>query len=151
MTIEQAQMICGWQYEEPYHIYDWMPWEQMLALEIEFGDSKLRQEQYVSVLHTKEGLAGFAQLFPMTGAMRLGFGMRPDLCGHGWGKEFIQAIVSVARQRDPIQPLDLEVLVWNERAIRAYQKAGFEISDTYMLRTPEGEQPFYCMVYQDEL
>ncbi|NQX49751.1 GNAT family N-acetyltransferase [Paenibacillus tritici] len=144
-----AAEICEWSYSPPYNIYGWMSWEQMQALGVEFGDPELRQEQYVSVVNGQGDLCGFAQLFPMEGVVRLGVGMRPDLCGHGMGHLFMTAIVQAARARYPEREIDLEVLTWNQRAIRAYQKCGFTITDTYERRTPTGNKPFYCMVYEE--
>ncbi|AKG36972.1 GNAT family N-acetyltransferase [Paenibacillus durus] len=147
MTSAHAKDICGWQYKAPYNIYGWLAWDKMEALGIEFGDPRIRREQYVSVLDEKDNLCGFAQLFPMVGTVRLGIGMRPDLCGHGLGHLFVGAIVREALKRYPSREVDLEVLTWNQRAIRAYRKCGFTITDTYERRTPNGEKPFYCMVY----
>lgn len=148
MKPEDAEQICLWTYDPPYNIYGWLPWDQMQALEVEFGDPLIRKQQYVSIVDDQGALSGFAQLFPMEGVVRLGIGMRPDLCGQGTGHLFVQAIVKEARKRYPKRQIDLEVLTWNQRAIRAYRKCGFTITDTYEKRTPSGNKPFYCMVYQ---
>ncbi|GIP50921.1 Mycothiol acetyltransferase [compost metagenome] len=141
--------ICTWRYDSPYDIYSWLPWDQMKALDVEFGNPAIRAEQYVSVLNEAGELAGFAQYFPMEGVTRLGIGMKPDLCGHGLGKLFVRTIVEEARHRKPDNQIDLEVLTWNTRAIRAYQKAGFVITDLYEKMTPGGvSKPFYCMVHK---
>ncbi|WP_094096312.1 GNAT family N-acetyltransferase [Paenibacillus physcomitrellae] len=142
--------ICTWTYEPPYNIYGWLPWEQMKGLEVEFGDPAIRGQQYVSVLDDSGELCGFAQLFPIEGVTRLGIGMKPELCGRGRGPAFVAAIVQEALRRKPENEIDLEVLTWNTRAIRAYQKAGFTITDMYERQTPEGMKPFYCMVYQPD-
>jgi len=92
-------------------------------------------------------LHGFAQLFPMAGVTRLGLGMRPDLCGKGWGSHFVRIIAEAAARQRPDHEIDLEVLTWNLRAIKAYEKAGFVRTDTYMRPTPEGPALFHCMVY----
>ncbi|MCH1641569.1 GNAT family N-acetyltransferase [Paenibacillus timonensis] len=141
--------ICTWRYDSPYDIYSWLPWDQMKALDVEFGNPAIRAEQYVSVLNEAGELAGFAQYFPMEGVTRLGIGMKPDLCGHGLGKLFVRTIVEEAQRRKPDNQIDLEVLTWNTRAIRAYQNAGFTITDLYEKMTPGGvSKPFYCMVYK---
>ncbi len=150
MRTEHAALICNWQYEPPYNIYGWLPWEQMQQLGIEFGDPQLREQQYVSILDATGELCGFAQFFPLTGTIRLGIGMRPDLCGYGYGESFMRAITEAAIERNPDAEIDLEVLTWNQRAIRTYQKAGFHITDTYSRRTPDGMKPFYCMVYDED-
>jgi RimJ/RimL family protein N-acetyltransferase len=150
MEVSHAREICDWNYQAPYNIYEWMPWEQMEALGIEFGDPALRSDQYVSVVNDQGTLCGFAQLFPMEGVVRLGIGMRPDLCGQGMGRLFVNAVVQAAAARYPEREIDLEVLTWNQRAIKTYRKCGFTITDTYERLTPTGSKPFYCMVYDKE-
>lgn len=147
MTEEHAAEITSWSYPPPYNIYGWLPWEQMQMLGIEFGDPDIRKQQYVSVLDQQQRLWGFGQLFPMHEVTRLGLGMRPDWCGQGMGKAFVKAIVDEAIRRRPADEIDLEVLAWNERAIRAYEKSGFRMTDTYERLTPEGMALFHCMVY----
>ncbi|WP_018753758.1 GNAT family N-acetyltransferase [Paenibacillus sanguinis] len=142
--------ICTWHYDSPYDIYSWLPWEQMKALDVEFGNPVIRTDQYISVLDQDGTLVGFAQYFPLQGVTRLGIGLKPELCGLGLGKSFVEAIVAEARRRKPENEIDLEVLTWNTRAIRVYQKVGFTITDLYEKMTPGGvSKPFYCMVYKD--
>lgn len=147
MTEEQAAAICAWKYESPYDIYGWLPWTQMKAFDIEFANPELRRSQYVSVLDASGDLCGFAQYFPLEGITRLGLGMHPERCGHGHGAQFVRAIAEEASRRAPHHEIDLEVLVWNKRAIQAYQSAGFRITDTYERQTPAGMELFHCMVY----
>jgi ribosomal protein S18 acetylase RimI-like enzyme len=101
-------------------------------------------------LDDENKLSGFAQYFPMIGVTRLGLGMHPELCGQGRGSDFVRAIAEEVRRRKPEDEIDLEVLTWNQRAIRAYEAAGFELTDTYERRTPDGKKPFYCMVYHPD-
>lgn len=147
MTTEHARSISEWNYPPPYNIYGWMPWNQMDELNIEFGDPILRKEQYASIINLNGELCGFTQFFPLEGVTRLGIGLHPKLCGQGMGALFVQSIVHEAKRRKPQDEIDLEVLTWNTRAIKAYQNAGFEITDTYERMTPDGSKPFYCMVY----
>nr|WP_258377582.1 GNAT family protein [Paenibacillus illinoisensis] len=148
MQEEHAALICSWTYEPPYNIYTWLPWEQMKALEVEFGDEQLRKEQYAVVLGEQDQLCGFVQFFPLEGVTRIGLGMHPEKCGQGRGTAFVSAIVKEAIRRNPSHEIDLEVLIWNTRAIRVYHKAGFVTQDTYERQTPSGLMPFYCMVYE---
>ncbi|MGN7416503.1 GNAT family N-acetyltransferase [Paenibacillus sp. SAF-068] len=148
MQEEHAELICSWQYDPPYNIYSWLPWEQMKALEVEFGDAQLRQEQYAIVLDQNDRISGFAQYFPLQGVTRIGLGMHPELCGQGQGTAFVTAIVQEAIRRNPTNEIDLEVLTWNTRAIQVYLKSGFVTQDTYERQTPSGLMPFHCMVYE---
>ncbi|MGZ9587298.1 GNAT family N-acetyltransferase [Paenibacillus marinisediminis] len=150
MTEEDGRAICGWMYTPPYNLYQFLPWAEMKALEIEFGDPALRRQQYVVVRDEKGELSGFAQYFPMEGVTRLGLGMRPDLTGKGFGVWFVNAIVKEALRRNPNNEIDLEVLTWNKRAIAVYERCGFRITDTYERRTAAGMGTFHCMVYEGE-
>lgn len=148
MNIRHCQDICSWVYEPPYDIYQWNAWAQMEEEAEEFGDRQIRETQYISVLDEEDTLVGYAQLFPLVGVTRLGLGMRPELCGLGLGPAFVRAIVEEARKRRPDDEIDLEVLEWNERAKKAYAKAGFTVTDRYERPTPKGPMEFLCMVYE---
>lgn len=121
----------------------------MLREQAEFADPQIREEQYRAVVDENGILSGFVQFFPIVGVTRLGLGLRPDLCGKasGIGTQFVHLLVQEAQRRTPQQEIDLEVLVWNERAIQTYERAGFTITDTYERSTPTGLAAFHCMVY----
>ena len=142
-----AEELCSWRYEPPFDFYNWSSWKVMLQLGMEFGDPDIRRLQYGAVLDAGGEFVGFAQFFPLLGVTRIGLGMRPDLCGQGLGQLFVQAIVEEALRRSPEDTIDLEVHIWNLRAIRAYEKAGFVVSDTYIRRTADGPVEVHCMTY----
>jgi RimJ/RimL family protein N-acetyltransferase len=150
-TETHGRTVCEWRYPEPYAVYDWPPWEKLSAGAEEFADPEIRERQYAAIVDEDERLIGFAQFFPMEGVdggvMRLGLGMDPGLCGNGLGADFVRLIVEEAKKRAPGHEIDLEVLTWNERAIRTYRKAGFTVTDTYERMTPAGMAAFHCMVY----
>ncbi|MCY9696476.1 GNAT family N-acetyltransferase [Paenibacillus alginolyticus] len=149
LTEANCHELCTWRYSPPYDLYNWSPWENMLQDQAEFADPQIRAEQYRAVLDEDGLLSGFVQFFPIVGVTRLGLGLRPDLCGKGSGigTQFVQLLVQEAQRRMPQQEIDLEVLVWNKRAIQTYERAGFTITDTYDKRTPTGIAAFHCMVY----
>jgi ribosomal-protein-alanine N-acetyltransferase len=147
MTETHARSICDWRYDAPYDIYNSKPWAELLAGREEWADDAIRGQQFRSILDESGELCAFAQFFPLDGLTRLGIGMRPDLCGKGLGTSVIHLIVSEAKKRAPSHLIDLEVLSWNDRAYRAYEKAGFNYEQTYERMTPTGLAEFHCMVY----
>lgn len=151
LTEEHGKEICTWAYLPPYSIYNWPSWEQLVKDEYEFADPLLRQNQYAAAVDEHHVLSGFVQFFPIVGVTRLGLGLRPDLCSKGIGSLYVQLLVQEAKRRAPQNEIDLEVLTWNDRAIKTYHKAGFEITDTYKRMTPTGQAPFHCMVYTEAL
>ncbi|WP_166244328.1 GNAT family N-acetyltransferase [Paenibacillus turpanensis] len=151
MTEQHAIHICSWRYPEPYHVFNWRSWEELCYYHEMAADPLIREQQLRTVLLQDGSLAGFLQLFPLVGVTRLGFGLRPEYCGLGWGAEFIVQAVAYAREQHPTDEIDLEVHIWNERAIRVYQKVGFHITDTYMKPTLQGEVEVHCMVLEAPL
>ncbi|MWC30735.1 GNAT family N-acetyltransferase [Paenibacillus sp. MMS18-CY102] len=149
LSREHAQELCRWRYESPFDLYGWSDWDRMAAEGLEFGDDAIRIAQYAAALDEQGTMIGFAQFFPLLGVTRLGLGLRPDLCGFGLGPAFARSAAEEARKRAPHDEIDLEVLAWNTRAIRAYAKAGFAVTDTYERQTPAGPATFYCMVYEE--
>jgi RimJ/RimL family protein N-acetyltransferase len=150
-----AREVAAWSYPPPYDLYGWPDWEQMVRDGYEFADPAIRAVQYRAVVDLSqrpEGEGekqpvGFVQFFPMANVTRLGMGLRPESCGRGYGPLVAQAAAEEALRLYPGLPVDLEVLAWNERAIKAYRKAGFAAEDDYTRPTPSGPAFFYCMVY----
>ncbi|MFC3342270.1 GNAT family N-acetyltransferase [Paenibacillus abyssi] len=146
MSALHAQTICTWNYPPPYDLFNWPSWEQMSLNQTDFGDPELRERQFASIIDTTGDLIGFAQFFPLLGVTRLGLGLRPSLCGTGLGVPFVRVIAEEAQRRAPFDEIDLEVLTWNTRAIHTYEKAGFQITDTYQRNSLHGPAEFHCMV-----
>ncbi|MHA6481438.1 GNAT family N-acetyltransferase [Paenibacillus sp. strain BS8-2] len=150
LELDHAAQLCDWTYSAPYERFNWPDWDAMQKDEIEFGDPVLRIQQYGAILDERHDLIGYVQFFPLGNVTRLGLGLRPDLCGMGLGASIVRMLAEEALRRMPGNEIDLEVLIWNERAIRAYEKAGFRITDTYLLPSLTGGDPelFHCMVYE---
>ncbi|SEO79917.1 GNAT family N-acetyltransferase [Paenibacillus sp. OV219] len=145
-----AEQLASWRYESPFDFYNWSSWEVMQQLGMEFGDPIVRDQQYRAVTNEAGELIGFAQFFPLLGVTRLGLGLRPDLCGRGLGLALVRAIVVEAERQAPADEIDLEVHVWNERAIRTYERVGFVITDTYAKTTAAGMIDVHCMCYMPQ-
>ncbi|MCR8642599.1 GNAT family N-acetyltransferase [Paenibacillus sp. N1-5-1-14] len=147
MLEAHGKQICTWRYPAPYDCYNWSSWEQMMRDEAEFADPAIRQLQYAVTLDEDGQVSGYVQYFPITGVTRLGLGLRPDLCDQGHSHAFLTAIINEARHRNPDHEIDLEVLTWNKRAIQAYEKVGFVITDTYERGSRAGLIEVHCMVW----
>jgi len=145
MTEEDGAEICTWCYPEPYHIYNWPSWEQLQQEEIEFGDDQIRSQQYLSIYNHANSLIGFTQFFPLSNTIRLGIFLAPKHCDRGLGAMVTRLAIQEARARYPQHELDLEVETWNVRAVKVYEKVGFQITDTYVLPRGSSYKEVHCM------
>lgn len=143
MTQEYASVIVEqWKYDgdfsiydyenEAEHIFDEQAWgmglfavldqkqELIAELSIEFYNDQEEPLEYSDF--ADPSLVNSCEMW-------IGFGLRPDLVGQGHGAEFVQACVDFAVRQTHYQrkTVGLGVALFNQRAIKAYEKAGFSI------------------------
>lgn len=143
MNREYASTIVDtWKYENEYSIYDYSNeadhmldeegWGRAIfavlnpegsligELSIEFFDAQGQYTQYHDF--DDEALLNGRELW-------IGFGLRPDLVGQGLGGKFVEACAEYAIQSCHYRGefVRLGVAKFNQRAIKTYTKAGFQI------------------------
>lgn len=132
MTELDAFKILFWQYSPPYDWYNLEGCEECLG--------ELLYDEYYSVLNQEEKLIGFfcygrsAQVSAGIAKdfyrdheyLDIGLGMNPLLCGKGYGANFIRVGMAYAKKNFSAQKFRLTVADFNRRAIKTYQKVGFE-------------------------
>jgi ribosomal-protein-alanine N-acetyltransferase len=138
MTGSDARAIAAWRYEPPYDVYDWGEDPEDLA---ELLDPAGWGETWFAVDDAATGeLVGFAELTRRGDLVEIGLGMRPDTTGLGLGAPFTEALLAFARARWAPARFALDVLPWNERAMRAYERAGFVRGERYVRRIGSGTE-----------
>ncbi len=78
-------------------------------------------------------------------ALDVGLGMRPELTGRGLGTEFLLAGLRFAKENLSPPAFRLTVAGSNLRAIRVYERVGFEAVETFGARTPDGGREWLLM------
>lgn len=130
MTKSRAIDILNWHYDPPYDFYN-----------NDVSDSSIRElvnGDYEVILNNEDELVGFfccggpAQVFAgvLAGVydapcIDVGFGMRPDLTGQGFGHDFCSFILSDVEKEFPGKVIRLTVATFNVRAIHLYKNLGF--------------------------
>lgn len=143
MTPEYASQILTWKYPPPYDLYDYDKASEHILDSTGWGKSlfavlsesgELAGELTLGFLDRDDEWVSLDTLQPgqLDGCILwIGFGMRPDLTGHGLGLSFVTACVDYASQfarreyhyQGP--HIGLGVYQFNQRAIKVYERAGF--------------------------
>ncbi|HKV57548.1 MAG TPA: GNAT family protein [Ktedonobacteraceae bacterium] len=155
MLVEEAdaRAILAWRYEGQYAVYN-------SEAEDDPAEMLDRRSPYYAVKDERGELVGFfaygssaqvwdsgePHLYSENNTITVGLGMRPDLTGKGLGLAFTQAGLDFAREQFKPDYFRLYVLTFNQRAVRVYERAGFERTGIYTrLSAVYGDRDFVEM------
>ena len=117
--------ICQWEYEKPYDVYNFKGHPNRYLLD----ESTWGTEQFCLVYRDK--MIGQVSCQLAGADLWVGWSMVPQLCGKGNGGDFVkQCVKELRRFTGHCGRILLRVAAWNQRAICAYQKAGFVYVET---------------------
>lgn len=144
MNEDHAEEIAfDWKYKGKYSFYDTTADKEDLK---EFLDPSKWANTFAVLDNTKE-LIGFFSYSFKEGIMWIGFGLKPELTGQGYGKSFvstgIKKGIEIYSYDEP--HIMLAVAEFNKRAIKLYKKLGFKTVERYMQKTNGGEYKFLKM------
>ncbi len=117
-------IVSNWHYDDVYSFYDMSADEDDLRI---FMDANNWQNTTRAVLNENDELVGWASFYTENGEFWLSLGLRPDLTGRGLGEEFVSECIRYAVSGYELanHTIKLAVALFNQRAIKVYQKAGF--------------------------
>jgi [ribosomal protein S18]-alanine N-acetyltransferase len=153
MDKADAETIQTWHYEGAYAVYNMGNNEEGLA---ELVD---RRSPYYSVRDERGDLVGLFNvgtsalveesnepgIYGEDRIITIGLGMRPDAMGKGMGLTFVQACLDFARREFAPKHFQLYVFTWNKRAIRVYERAGFQSVRIFWQHNIHGKREFLEM------
>ncbi|HEU5348286.1 MAG TPA: GNAT family N-acetyltransferase [Ktedonobacterales bacterium] len=137
ITAEAAQTLTSWRYPAPYDTYNVSIGDEQAAL-TEMLDA--RSPWFVAFdadgapmgyccfgTAAAVGWQGEPRLWTTDDkTLSIGLGLRPDLTGQHLGLPFFTAIMDFAAEQFAPEAFRLFVLPFNRRAIRVYERAGFQ-------------------------
>lgn len=133
ITEPDARAILTWHYDGPYAVYNCDPadLEESVAAYLD------PRNQYVAAHDAAGQLVGYCCFgadarvpggdYSDADALDVGLGLRPDLTGRGSGSAFVAAILALAHKQWGAWRFRMTVAAFNQRAICAYEKAGFRV------------------------
>jgi ribosomal-protein-alanine N-acetyltransferase len=124
-------VVANWHYDDVYSFYDMAADEDDLRI---FMDTKNWQNITRAVLNEND-------------EFWLSLGLRPDLTGRGLGEEFVTQCVeyAVSQYKLTKHTIKLAVALFNQRAIKVYQRAGFIETNKTVKDTHIGQVDFIEM------
>jgi ribosomal-protein-alanine N-acetyltransferase len=137
LTAQQAEDIAGWRHPPPYDTYD--------VDGDEVGHLLLPDYRYHAVLDGDQmiGYCCFGEDARVAGGryddalLDVGWGMRPELMGHGRGCEFVAAIVGFGERSYAPDVMGVTIAEFNRRSQRVAAGAGFT-RETNRFTAPDG-------------
>jgi len=137
-------IVSNWHYDDVYSFYDMAADEDDLKI---FMDTKNWHNIIRAVLNENDELAGWASFYTENDEFWLSLGLRPDLTGQGLGAEFVSECVRYATSHYRLikDTIKLAVALFNQRAVKVYQRAGFVETSKTVRDTHIGQVDFIEM------
>jgi len=151
ITRADAQAISGWRYDGPYSVYNGNPASVASLLEPRYLYHSVQDDQgnlvgYFCFGEDARVSAGKRLgLYDRETALDVGLGMRPDLTGQGLGEKFVASGLRFAQSAYSPPAFRLTVATFNRRAIRVYERAGFDPVETFGATRPNGGREWLLM------
>jgi ribosomal-protein-alanine N-acetyltransferase len=145
MNKEYANTIAyEWKYDRIYSFYDMTADEDDLR---EFLNEESWSGNQFAVLDYKNMLVGFFSIYYEDEVMWIGIGLKPELTGRSLGLEFVNNGIEFVIKKFSYKKnyIMLAVASFNKRAIRVYEKIGFQHVEKYIQRTNGAEFEFVKM------
>ncbi len=153
MDEADARAIQSWHYEGEYAVYNFEAENDDISelLDRRSPHYAARSEQGELVgffaFGTSAAISGPQEpgIYSPDGSVLIGLGLRPDLTGQGIGLSFVQAGLALGVEQFHPSAFRLFVMTFNQRAIRVYERAGFERVGVVRQHNPNGDRPFLEM------
>lgn len=155
LTEEYASSIAEWVYEEPYSFYNMDGSEECI--------SELMNGDYYYVLNNDNELFGFIctgdsarvaggheiGIYNNDKYIDLGLGLSPALTAKGSGVNFLTSCIQFVKKEYHTSSLQLVVAIFNERAIKVYERVGFVKKQLFKSKVGNEEVDFIVMNYSE--
>ncbi|WP_320047994.1 N-acetyltransferase [uncultured Ilyobacter sp.] len=144
LSESSAREITHWKYPDEYSIYNFPSWNEMSKLRWAITFKEKREKEFIGFF-IQDSLIGFGQIVKGTGEIAIGVGIRPDLCGYGYGTRLMGILIGECKKININSTISLKVRSFNKRAINCYKNLGFQEMSKYRTYSLAGEEEFIKM------
>lgn len=137
-----AREFTQWQYEPPYDIYNCPP--EQLEKTIQYNSNPKNNVYAMFDQNNKlVGYCSYGRDAQVPGgdyseeALDIGMMIKPELTGQGLGTTFAEEVIRNGIDQHSPKKLRVTIAAFNKRAIRVWEKHGFQRTQTFK-RTGEG-------------
>lgn len=148
LSEKDAKEICTWVYDGVYSVYNFSDWDTVVKNNWSLAVKEEREAEFLSLRLDNE-LIAYGRIFLNEGKAFIGVGLKPSLCGKGYGKLVMDKLIKECKKRYPDMTIALEVRSFNKRALKCYLNVGFVVKDKYSKDTLAGADEFYYMEYEE--
>lgn len=148
----EAVAIADWEYEPPYTMYN-LGGSPLAVLEFLTGPYYSVRSDGILVGFFCYGSAARVKhenseyLYRDSTYLDVGLGLRPDMCGQGFGLGFLEGGLRFAQDRMGAVRFRLTAVSDNVRAIKVYRRAGFRELGRFQRPGLKQTMEFIVMVY----
>ncbi|MEG0240560.1 GNAT family N-acetyltransferase [Anaerorhabdus sp.] len=137
------QIANNWKYSGDFAFYD-------MTADLEDYNEFIHEDMRNNVFEVldENELIGYFSYTVEDDGVEIGLGLRPDICGKGYGKTFVLLIEKYILSLVKTKTLKMNVASFNKRAINCYQTCGYTIVKEFTQETNGGEYQFIEMVKQ---
>jgi ribosomal-protein-alanine N-acetyltransferase len=142
LTAEDAAAVLGWRYGGCYEFYDTAA-DPGFAAELadpslwQLRDLEDERDVLLAVKDAGGAFAGFFSFRGSPGLCTIGLGLAPRLIGRSLGPGFVRAGLDFAVRQWRVSRFRLEVVAFNVRAVRVYERLGFVSTARFSRSAPE--------------
>lgn len=148
MNEDILREIIKWKYEGEYAEYNLESYEKLKERKSSLLDPN-KSQNYLCYF-TENELIGYTNLVEReNGELFLGIGLAPKYCSKGIGKELLIDTINKAKEKHNGKNIVLQVRSWNKRATSCYEKVGFKVIKTEVVKDHSGNKTeFIFMKYE---
>jgi len=133
---KSARKFVQWQYEPPYDIYNCPPEQEEEAIQYNMDP----ENNVYAMFNQDNKLIGYCSygddaLVPggdySEESLDIGLMLKPELTGQGMGSAFAREVISNGLAQYAPKTLRVTIAAFNKRAIRTWEKNGFQRKQTF--------------------